>query len=131
MSLAVLITGRLIADPEQRIGTNKAFTLAKVSVATDDGDILASVIAFATAAEQLGALNKGDTVALSGKAKLSTWTARDGGFKAGLSVTADSVLTVYHLRRKRQAMATTPQNTQATTHGGFDGSASDFEDYPP
>ena len=128
MSLVVLITGRLIAEPEQRTGANKAFTLAKVSAATDDGDVLTSVIAFGVAAEQLGALSKGDTVALNGRAKLSTWTARDGAFKAGLSVTAESVLTVYHLRRKRQAMATTGQHPQGQTHGGFDDGASDFDE---
>jgi len=128
MSLTVLITGRLIAEPEQRTGANKAFTLAKVSAATDDGDVLASVIAFGVAAEQLGALSKGDTVAINGRAKLSTWTARDGAFKAGLSVTADSVLTVYHLRRKRQAMATAGQHAQGQTHGGFDDGASDFDE---
>lgn len=127
MSLAVLITGRLIAEPEHRTGANKAFTLARVSAATDDGDILASVIAFDQAAEQLGALSKGDTVAISGKAKLSTWTGRDGAFKAGLSVTAESVLTVYHLRRKRQAMATAGQHAHGTTHGGFDDGGTDSD----
>ena len=39
------------------------------------------------------------------RAKVNTWTDREGNPKAGLSVTADALLTAYHMRRKRQAMA--------------------------
>jgi single-stranded DNA-binding protein len=108
MSVTALITGRLIADPDRRTGTGgKAFTLAKIAAATEDGDSLVSVIAFGHIADQLAALTKGDTVALTGRAKVNTWQDRDGATKAGLSVTADALLTAYHLRRKRQAMAGT------------------------
>jgi hypothetical protein len=105
MSITALVTGRLIADPERRTGTTgKPFTLAKIAAATDDGDALVSVIAFGTAGEQLAALTKGDTLALTGRAKVNTWSDREGNAKAGLSVTADALLTAYHLRRKRAAM---------------------------
>jgi single-stranded DNA-binding protein len=106
MSISALVTGKLIADPERRISSSgKPFALAKLAAATDDGDALVSVIAFGSVAEQLVELGKGDAVALTGRAKVTTWTDRDGNAKAGLSVTADGLLTAYHLRRKRQAMA--------------------------
>lgn len=106
MSVTALVTGRLIANPEARTsGAGKAFTLAKLAAATDDGDSLVSVIAFGTVGEQLAAMAKGDTVALTGRAKVSTWTGKEGEARAGLSVTADALLTAYHLRRKRQAVA--------------------------
>jgi single-stranded DNA-binding protein len=63
------------------------------------------VIAFGHVAEQLAALAKGDTLALTGRTKVTTWTGRDGEHRAGLSVTADALLTAYHVRRKRAAMA--------------------------
>lgn len=111
MSISALITGKLIADPERRTGNNgKPFTLAKVVAATDDGESLVSVIAFGSVAEQLAELGKGDTVALTGRAKVNTWTDREGNPKAGLSVTADALLTAYHLRRKRQAVTGEAQN---------------------
>ena len=70
---------------------------------------MVSVIAFGTVSEQLAALGKGETVALTGRAKVTTWTGKDGGSKAGLSLTAEALLTTYHLRRKRAAMrAETP-----------------------
>lgn len=106
MSITALIAGRLVADPEKRAGTNsKPYTLAKVSAATEGGDSLVSVIAFGSVAEQLAALAKGDSVSLTGRAKVSTWAGREGDTWAGLSLIADGLLTAYHLRRKRQAMA--------------------------
>lgn len=106
MSITSLITGRLIADPERRTGASgKAFTTARIAAGTDDESVLCSVIAFGTAAEQLAALAKGDTVAVTGRTKPKAWTDREGALKAGLDVVADQVLTAYHLRRKRAAMA--------------------------
>ncbi len=109
MSIVALVTGRLIADPETRTseGTRgKPYTLAKVAAATDEGSALVSVVAFGSVAEQLAALSKGDTVALSGRAKPTAWQGREGeGPRAGVSMVADHLLTAYHLRRKRQAVS--------------------------
>jgi single-stranded DNA-binding protein len=106
MSITALVTGKLIADPERRSSTTsgKGFTLAKVSANTEDGDSLVSVIAFGSVGEQLSELGKGDAVALTGRAKVNTWAGREGEARAGLSLTADAMLTAYHVRRKRQAM---------------------------
>lgn len=106
MSFTALVTGRLIADPERRTGTGgKPFTLAKIAASSGDGDALVSVIAFGSIAEQLAAMTKGDALALTGRAKVSTWSDREGNARAGLSVTADALLTAYHLRRKRAGVA--------------------------
>jgi single-stranded DNA-binding protein len=108
VSITALITGKLIADPEVRTSDRsggKPYTLARVAAATDEGSALVSVVAFGTTGEQLAALAKGDTVALTGKAKPTAWQGRsDEGLRAGLSLVADNLLTAYHLRRKRQAM---------------------------
>lgn len=108
MSITALITGRLMKDPEQRTaGNGQPFTRAMIAAATDDGSALVSVIAFGSIAEQLAALRKGDTAALTGRAKVNTWTGNDGAARAGLSVTVDGLLTAYHLRQRRKAMQPT------------------------
>ncbi|OGB00437.1 MAG: hypothetical protein A3E25_05470 [Burkholderiales bacterium RIFCSPHIGHO2_12_FULL_69_20] len=106
MSITALVTGKLIANPERRAGTGgKPFVLAKVIAHDGEADSLVSVIAFGSAAEQIGALTKGDALAINGRAKVSTWTGKDGAPRAGLSITADIVMTAYQLKRKRQAVA--------------------------
>lgn len=106
MSITALVTGRLLADPEQRTGpSGKPYTLARMAAQTDgDESAAVSLIAFGTAAEQLAALSKGDTLAVTGRCKVATWSGRDGELKSGLSVTVDLLLTAYHLKRKRAAV---------------------------
>lgn len=123
MSIDVLITGRLVADPERRAGASgKPFTTARLAAATEDDSVLCSVIAFGTAGEQLAALAKGDTLAIAGRAKPKAWTDREGSLKAGLDVVAEQVLTAYHLRRKRTAIAgdtdTAPSPRRVDRSGG-------------
>lgn len=106
MSVTALVTGKLIADPERRSGAGgKLFVLAKMIAHDGDADSLVSLIAFGSAAEQIAALTKGDALAVNGRAKVKTWPDREGHVKAGLSVTADLVMTPYQLKRKRQAQA--------------------------
>ncbi len=112
MSITALVTGRLIAAPERRTGNSgKPYTLAKLSAATEGEDSLVSLIAFGSVAEELAALGKGDTVAINGRAKVNAWTGKDGSPQAGLSVTADAILSAYHLRKRRAAVAGDPEPT--------------------
>lgn len=107
MSLNVLITGRLVKPAQERTGNSgKTFALTQINVPTEgDESLLASCIAFnRTTINALLALDKGDAVALAGKARLSTWTGADGSTKCGLNVTVEQVLTAYHVRRKRAAV---------------------------
>ena len=106
MSLDVLINGRLVKPVQQRTASNGSpFAVAQVSVPTEaDESLLASCIAFSrSAVDALLALDKGDAVALAGRAKLSSWTGSDGATKHGLNVTVDAVLTPYHVQRRRKA----------------------------
>lgn len=105
MSITALIVGKLIAEPEQRTGASgKPFTTARVAADAEGDSVLCSVIAFGPAAEQLAALAKGDTLALTGRCKPKAWSTKDGELKAGLDVVADSLLTTYHVKRRRAAM---------------------------
>lgn len=117
MSVTALITGRLFAEPARRTCLGgKVVALAKVAAATDDGDSLVSVIAFGNVTEQLLELGKGDTVTLTGRAKVASWSDRDGNHKSGLSLTSDALLTAYHLRRNRAAMAQEEQAPGGLLH---------------
>ncbi|ODU07814.1 MAG: hypothetical protein ABS84_15540 [Rubrivivax sp. SCN 71-131] len=89
MSITALIVGKLIAEPEQRTGASgKPFTTARVAADAEGDSVLCSVIAFGPAAEQLAALAKGDTLALTGRCKPKAWSTKDGELKAGLDVVA-------------------------------------------
>jgi single-stranded DNA-binding protein len=130
LTITALAVGKLIATPEQRTSASgKPYVRATLAAHDGDADSLVSVVAFGTAAEQLGALAKGDTIAIQGRAKVSTWTGRDGAAKAGLSVTADVVLTAYQLKQKRKALAPAAAEAPAprplTDHGGEFGDGPD------
>lgn len=102
-----LVQGRLVKPAQTRTAANgKPYALVQLAVATGEGEsTLVSVIAFrAEAVAVLATLDKGDAVAVVGRASVRTWAGADGALKAGLSVVADSVLTPYHVRRKREAV---------------------------
>lgn len=119
MSITSLIVGKLIADPEQRTGSSgKPFTTARLAAGTDDESVLCSVIAFGAAATQLAALGRGDSLAITGRTKPKAWAGKDGEPKAGLDIVADQVLTAYHVKRKRRAMA--GDSAPDSARGGHD-----------
>jgi single-stranded DNA-binding protein len=106
MALDILAQGKLVKQPEQRTAANgRPYALAQIAIATDDGDVLASCIAFrAEAVDVLLGLGKGDACSVAGRGKVGTWTNRDGETRASLSITVDAVLSAYHVRRKRAAV---------------------------
>src|SRR4051794_23086831 len=100
MSFHALVTGALIADPIRRSGANgKGFTTATLRVATDDDAILVSVIAFNDAAETLLEHRHSSTLAVSGRAKLTSWTGRDGAEHHGLSLVIEQIASASAARR--------------------------------
>jgi single-stranded DNA-binding protein len=103
--LSVLMQGTLSATPMRRTSeAGRTFATAQVRVPTDDDALLCSVIVFdAAAVDALLALDKGDAVAVSGTAKLSHWTGKDGTERTGLSVTGQRVMTAYTATKKRRA----------------------------
>ncbi len=107
--LSVLVSGRLVKDPQTRTGKNgKSFTTALVAVPVEtvsEGDndrVLVSAICFGKAAEALAALGKGDTVALAGDGRLTQWE-KDGTTNHGLAVTATRVMSAYARRKVQKA----------------------------
>ncbi len=122
--LSVLVSGKLVRDPQTRTGkSGKPFATALIAVpvkAVSEGDedrVLVSVIAFGPAAEALAALAKGDDVSCAGSGRLSSWT-KDGVECHGLAVTAHRVLTAYQ-RRKTQAAQQKPEQP-VTAGAGFE-----------
>jgi len=104
--LSVLCSGALIADPRRRTSANgNEYATAALRVACEDGEaIIASLICFDEhAVTALVALSKGDSCAIAGRARLSSWTGKDGNEAHGLSVTADRVLTAYAAGKMRKA----------------------------
>jgi single-stranded DNA-binding protein len=99
MSLHVLTTGSLIADPIRRTGAKGDFGTGTLRVSTDDGPILVSLIAFDDAAETLLAHRQGTTLSVSGRARLSSWTGRDGTEHHGLSLVIEQIASASAARR--------------------------------
>ena len=103
--LNVLVSGTLVSNPQERsTAAGKRFATASMRVPAEDADpVLVSIIVFnADAVAAILALTKGDSCAIAGRAKLTSW-AKDGEQRHGLSVTADRVLTVYAAGKARKA----------------------------
>ncbi len=103
--LNVLASGTLVSDPKRRTSTTgKDYATGTMRVPAEDAEaMLVSIITFtADAVAALLALSKGDSCAIAGRAKLTSWT-KDGGEKHGLSVVADRVLTAYQAGKARKA----------------------------
>lgn len=103
-----LIGGRLYGKPARRMGNSgKPFVTAKVRAAAGDGDALfVNVIAFsAGVGDALLALDDGDSVSISGALTPKVWTDRNGEAKPSLDMVAHGLLSAYHIKRKRQAVA--------------------------
>lgn len=107
MSIEALILGKLHQRAERRTSkTGRPFVTGKVRVAAGDGESLfANVIAFGeTACAALLALDAGDSLALAGTLKPGAWTDREGNARPSVDVVASQVLTVYGVRKKREAI---------------------------
>jgi single-stranded DNA-binding protein len=90
MSLYILASGALISDPQGRAGAKGPFTTATIR-ANGDEAALVSVIAFGDEANRLLQFVKGDALAVSGRARLTSWTGHDGTEKRGISVVAEQI----------------------------------------
>ena len=125
MSIEALILGKLHTGAEQRTSkTGRPFITAKVRASAGDGESLfVNVIAFAdTASAALLALEVGDSLALAGTLKAGAWTDREGNTRPSLDMVATQVLTVYGLKKKREAsaQASDHQQGQARQHPAAD-----------
>jgi single-stranded DNA-binding protein len=102
MSLYMMATGVLISDPRRRDGAKGPFTTATIRAGGDEAG-LASVIAFGDESERLLEFMKGDALAVSGRARLTNWTGRDGTEKHGISLVAEQIAAARPRPRSRAA----------------------------
>ncbi|RQQ08146.1 single-stranded DNA-binding protein [Burkholderia stagnalis] len=105
--LDALASGKLYGKPGERTGpSGRPFVTAKMRVSVGDGDALfVNVIAFSDDVKvALLALDDGDSVALAGTLTPKVWTDRNGDAKPALDMVAHTVMTAYHVKRKRAAV---------------------------
>lgn len=104
-----LVAGKVYGRPEQRTSNNtgKPFTVAKVRAATSGGEMLfVNVLAFdVTAQAALLALSDGDAVSLAGTLTPKVWIDREDQPRPAMDMIVSGVLTTYHVKRKRGAVA--------------------------
>lgn len=105
MSLHILALGTLTADPQKRTSSGgKDYVTANLRTPTEEESTLVSVVCFSDSAKAaLLALGKGDSVSVTGRAKLTSWVGWDGEARQGLSLVADAVLSAYAVGKKRDA----------------------------
>ena len=93
----ILAAGSLIADPQSRDCAKGRFTTGTVRV-VGDSPLLVSLI-FSELAERLLEYAKGDTLAVSGRARLTACTGRDGVERHGISVVVEKIAAARWRRR--------------------------------
>ena len=110
-----LIGGKLAGKATQRTSQNgKRFVTVRIRTPQDTGDsILVNVIAFDTGVcDALLALDDGDSVSLSGSLSAKVWTDKVGVTHPALDMTAQGIMTSYHVQRKRAAVQKQPSAPQ-------------------
>ena len=103
--LSVLAAGKLIAAPVSRTSAaGKAYATCLLLAPAEDGEpILVSIIAFDDdAVAALLALANGESCAIAGRARLTSWQ-KGGKDNHGISVVADRVLSAYAAGKVRKA----------------------------
>jgi single-stranded DNA-binding protein len=128
MSLSILTQGRLLADPVVRTSRNGTpFVSFAISAAVEGEYTTINAVGFdADVVERMNTLTKGESVAIAGRARLSTWEGRDGTTKVGLSVVADSVLTAYAIRKRRASAKASPNQNACEGQGNFSDEEMEF-----
>ena len=104
MSLHILAAGTLVAAPQKRLAKNGSeYITGQLRVTTDEEIVLIAFIAFSSdVLASLAKLGAGDACCITGRAKLTRWTAKDGTQAHGLNVVAERVMDAYEIGKKRQ-----------------------------
>ncbi|MDD5463000.1 MAG: single-stranded DNA-binding protein [Methylococcales bacterium] len=101
-----LINGKLIKAPELKTGqSGKHYTQFLLSVSIgEEQPVVVSGIAFSDVAERIAKLGKGDSLAVIGSLKPTTWQDKaTDETKHGLNITVASCLSVYDIKKRRAA----------------------------
>ncbi|CAN5460019.1 hypothetical protein BH20ACI3_BH20ACI3_41900 [soil metagenome] len=103
--ISLLASGYLIARPATCTSRNgNDYVRCQLRANAGDETFLVSLVAFdESICKALAALNKGDSVSVTGSAKPATWTGRDNKPCLGLNVVVTQVMTQYSLTKKRAA----------------------------
>jgi single-stranded DNA-binding protein len=88
MTIHALVAGSLAHDPQQRSGSIAAFTTGTIRTTNHE---FMFIIAFGAEGGRLLEHSKGDAVAVSGRAKVTSWSGHDGLEKHGLDVVVDQL----------------------------------------
>ena len=101
-----LINGKIYGTPAKRLSkTGNTFATCKIRIPTgsEGGGVFGNVICFDTGAvNTMLALHEGDAVSLCGTVTVSAYSDKAGEPKPSLDITAQQILTAYHIRHKRQ-----------------------------
>jgi single-stranded DNA-binding protein len=100
MTFHTLVIGVVTAAPQRRQGPKTEFVIARLKVESGAETIVTSLFAFGDKADELAELAAGESVAVSGRASISTWTGHDGSTRVGLKVTVEQIL--LPIKPKRQ-----------------------------
>jgi single-stranded DNA-binding protein len=103
--ISIFASGSLINKPALRTSRNgNEFVACQMRCAAGNENFLVSLVAFdELISKALAALNRGDSVSITGTGKPSTWTGRDGEPCLGLSMKVEQLMTQYSLTKKRGA----------------------------
>lgn len=104
---SVLLGGKLTKPPKKGMGKNgKPYCLVSLRASVhateaDDADsVFVSGVAFGTDAETLARLDQGDSISITGNAKLQSWE-KEGRPYTGINVQISGVLTPYMVKKRR------------------------------
>ncbi len=106
--ITMLISGKLFKKPEELTSTKSNKTYVKCQIIEGQGDesTFCNIVAFSDHVKTaLLALSAGETISVSGEAKVEAYTDKHSKPKASISLTAQEILTVHHAKKKRDAMS--------------------------
>jgi single-stranded DNA-binding protein len=126
MSLFILATGTLIADPQRRTSQSGKTFVTGTFAHADRGRrrvalghcLRSGRLCWAAQPEK----RRLDSCSITGRAKLTAWTGKDGEHRHGLSVVAERVMTVYAVSKRRIVTARDPGGPGKSLHWGEGGS---------
>ncbi len=103
--ISILTSGTLIARPASCTSKNgNNYVRCQLRANAGDESFLVSLVAVDDQiCKALSALDKGDSVCVTGSGKPSTWTGRDSEPCLGLNVKVEQLMTQYSLTKKRAA----------------------------
>ena len=120
--LSAIVSGTLATDPRSgtsKTGTEWANAVVRCPVGQnretgDQESAFVQVAAFGDEAAKLSRLAKGDAVSASGALKPSTYTAKTGEERHGLSLTVNTIMSAYMIRKKAGANDAAPKPAPGT-----------------